>query len=447
METVTIQNVFAKPTGDVFVAGTPIATDWAEGLERLAVKSYEIGQIGEARYLLRVKRREEFIGHSLQKGGLSVQYFRDGEGNIIGRYGDGTTKIENRLAKGVHTNRGEVVDVGDAFVAVRVATGEVVLQRKDGCEPLADDPREQALMAEARNALCEIQKSVEAGQGKAHEEGGRKGIPILRLLKGLNFMPQADTQPHNEGETRSFGPNDTRTLMRAKAGELRWMDADERQKELQRRSGEAQAQSNTKPPTGGEGEAKQKPQTQVTTPPKAVHVGDVTVGGAKVIDHADNIVAVKKPDGTTGTMRREDVDKKQSKEEQMIAMARESKSKAGKERREKDYGKVADEHMQERQAAEDRKFDPDRAAIGETYMREAEAIRQEAKGTPEFQAFQKTVEGWHNGGGLSFEQSFKENIGDDVTRTRTMRKTWNPQTKQAMFELDDRSLRVMFDGK
>ena len=108
-----IQNVYAKPQGDVFVAGTPVEMEWSEGLEPLAVRSYEIREIGQGRYLLRVKRRERMIGHSIvRKSGLSVQYFDDGEGNIIGRYGDGTTKIENWLAKGVHTNRGEVVDVG-----------------------------------------------------------------------------------------------------------------------------------------------------------------------------------------------------------------------------------------------------------------------------------------------------------------------------------------------
>jgi hypothetical protein len=450
---------FGKSNNNSFQKGIELFDQPIEGMSTLFVKDYEIGTVDGKNYLLVDKQNEEYLGLLLNKSGQYVYVFKSGdsviqrseEGEIISRDG-------NWIKKGVMTNEGLIVEIGHSIAVVIDGQGDRKTVFKKSLFPKVED--EDRMMQSAQIYLMELKKGYgntslpnyhKAARKKSFSSflrgigGGSLGStkqPIAQpqqikpfkfdklTFGGRTFGGEGNNEGAREGEVRFFGENDMRILQRGSNGELRWMNADEYQKQLE--------QKGMKNPKSLEEHLKPKDEQQT----KTFKVGEeISHSGEKVtvIDHSQNIVVVEKPDGSKNTFKASEYD--EAKEHENI-----KPEKSAKE--ETDYQKTAEEHEQKNVEQSQLQYEPHPISDGETYNKEAQRIRDEQLSTPEFNEFKNRVEkeGWKYSGGFEFEKATARKTGD-ITVNGTLRRLWIPEQKDYLPYFEDRENIVKYNGE
>jgi hypothetical protein len=174
-------------------------------------KDFETFQHGEDLYLLADKEPLEFIG-SLQTSTGQEYYFQ--KSNITYRYNSNFELIElspNWLKKGIATNKGIVIELGDDLAICKNGEGEKLYFKKS-LLPIETNLELALQENEAIIYRARLHKSLTATTPEI-----KQGAPKFRVSFASPKAQIVPTQEHTEGETRQFGPNDLRQLSRGKA--------------------------------------------------------------------------------------------------------------------------------------------------------------------------------------------------------------------------------------
>ena len=276
-------------------------------------KEFEVYNHQGQSYLLADKEPIEFTG-SLQTPNGNELYFQ--KSNVTYRYNQNLELQEvspNWLQKGIHTNKGTVLEIGDEVAICENGEGKKSYFKKS-LLPMDSTIDIANRELEAVEYTTILQKSLTTTQPI------KTGTPKFRVSFASQKAQIVPTQEHTEGETRQFSQNDTRQLTRGKSGVLRWISIDEKAKlaqakqkaQLDESKGKERQKYNEGTGSGGSGADKIK---------RLFRTGkEILFGGAKakVIDHGDDIIAVRKPDGSTATLRASEYNPEQHQTEKIV---------------------------------------------------------------------------------------------------------------------------------
>ena len=295
---------FAKSLNGMIPRGSILSKEpTASNQSPIIAKEFETFIYKGREYLLSDKEPIEFTG-SLQTPNGNELYFQ--KSNITYRYNQNLELQEvssNWLKKGIQTNKGTVLEIGDEIAICENGHGKKSYFKKS-LLPIENDREiiEQEIEAiEYRGrlykSLAGITPTATQSSTPAATTGIKQGVPRWNVSFKSPKAQIVPSQEHTEGEIRQFSANDTRQLTRAKSGMLRWVSVDEKVK-LQQAKQKAQIDESK----GKERKKYEEGTKNKGTLSKLFRIGkEILVGGAKakVVDYGDDIMAVKKPDGKT----------------------------------------------------------------------------------------------------------------------------------------------------
>jgi hypothetical protein len=427
---------FAKSVNGLIPRGSILTTEpTATNQNPIITKEFETYQRKGEIYLLTDKEPLESIG-TIQTPQGNELYFQKSQ--ITYRYNQNLELQEissNWISKGAITNKGRVVEIGDEIVVCE-NNGEIKPFLKKSLLPI-ETPLEIANQERsAVEYMGRLEKSLNAMSPAMPRQQNDK--PKYKMSFANQKAQAVPVQEHTEGETRQFGQNDSRQLSRSKSGVLRWLSVDEKIKQQQEKQKQAQEQS----------KAKEKQKYEEGTKDygairKLFRIGrNVLVGGenAEVIDYGNDIVAVKKGDGTTVTIRASEhindqpargISQRNVEHENPEDVARREREKRGKQ-------SALDTDIHEN-------------VPRNKYYEEQQAIIEDQKSLPEYQKFQSEQEkdGWTKDIATPFryvkDVSFVSSMGN--LRTGTAEKVWRPEKKDFDYYFDGQGFNVNYEGK
>ncbi len=477
--------LYGIPEGGSFRKGAELSETGAAGTLPVLVKSFETATIEGKTYLLAEKPVESYIGCVPDRRGGYTYLFKSGNQIIQRDTTGNAIPTGDWIAAGVRTNLGRVVETGEKVAVIEDETGKRFTAFRKSLSPVLDDseamhkaetfrmelekslniPRRRGARQEHSDFVARAKGWIKTPKAAMPTAPARPAAPAqpakpaqpaapaapaapaggFRLPrvkvnwgKGIEVegeQPKSETpsgkisfgglkaterQPQ-EGDTRSFGVNDMRTLKRASNGELRWMNADELREENEKIR--AQAKAEGKDVTQPEA----KPERQFRVGDTIPHNGDMV----QVVDHSDSLIAVKKPDGTTETVPKSQYNPQaeQEKAEQVEKPAQ-----------------AENEHPQH-----DTRLEPHPDATGETHQREIERIWDEQTQTEGYKAFQARNEkgGWKREGESPFEFTKEHSlkVSDHVFLNERMRRVWLPEKNDYTTTFNDRPITLSYNGE
>ena len=421
--------------GDTLSRGTELSSEPLADSIPLILKSHEFGSIKGKTYLLVDKTVDTFLGSAPSREHGNVYFFKSENGCII--VSDIQGKIleiaGSWLQKGAKTNEGLVIECGDQVALVDNGIGRKVF-RKSQLRPANDYQREIQVIGESADFFIELRKRLEPDTQQSTIPRVKIGFNAGKFK--LNLNPEA--QPA-EGTMKQFGPNDTRKLMRTPDGAMRWMNADEEKKELERR------QQKKTESVQNEGTPKSANQFRIGQ--------EIPYKGEKVqiVSYADNIVAFKKEDGSTGTLKATDYDR----EAENKSIAKKQAAVPLREAVDKKHGKMTEIYQQnaldekhQRQQERALEFEPHPESVGEKYQEEVNRIHNEQILTPEYKEFkEKLSAGWNQLDDFNFQKEVEWEQEGWFKIHFTMNRTWMPEKKSYLVSVNDRPIHLTYKGE
>ncbi len=427
---------FAGPVqGDTLSRGIELSTKQTDSSIPLILKSHEVGFINGRPYLLVDKTIDTFLGSAPSREHGNVYFFKSENDCIIVSDIQGTILeiAGSWLQKGAKTNEGPVIECGDQVALVDTESGRKVF-RKSQLRPVNDYQREAQKIGEATDFFITLRKRLEPNTQEPITSKVKIGFSGGRFKLNLN----PEIQPA-EGTTKQFGPNDTRKLMRTPDGAMRWMNADEEKKELERRqqkkTGEVQ------------NEGIQRPAAQFRIGQEIPYKGEKV----QVISYAENIVAFKKEDGTTGTLKATEYDH----DAESKAAAKKQSVQTSTEAKNKQHGKMTEIYQQNaldekrrRQQERALQFEPHPSSEGEKYREEVNRIHNEQILTPEYKQFKEQLPaGWNQLDDFNFQKEVEWEQEGWFKIHFTMNRTWIPEKKSYTVSFNDRPIHLTYKGE
>jgi hypothetical protein len=427
---------FAKSTSGTIPRGSILESEsTADNQSPVIVKEFEVFLHKGTSYLLADKEPIEFMG-SLQTPEGNNLYFQ--KSNITYRYNQAIELIEvspNWLSKGIQTNKGIVVEIGDEIAICKNGDGEKPYFKKS----LLPIETEREAIDQELNTLeyrGRLFKSLTAA------EPIKTGAPKFKVSFASQKAQIVPAQEHHEGETRQFSANDTRQLQRGKSGQLRWISVDEKVKLQQAKQKAEQDQSKTRERAKYEEGSNTGRRTGIIS--KLFRTGkEIIVGGVKgkVIDYGNDIIAVEKPDRTTVTIRASEYNPE--KQSEHVTSERTSTAESPEE--------LARNEKTNRKEQEQLSTDVHSSTSRNKYYDEQQSIIKEQKELPEYQKFQSEQEkdGWSKDIATPFrfvkDISFVSTMGN--LRSGTAEKVWRPEKKDYDYYFEGQGFDVAYQGK
>lgn len=409
---------YAIPENGKILKGAVLYDEPIDAGVPVLLKSYEAERIGENTILLVDKEEEQFLGSTISKSGQIEHYFSVRGRNSVLRKGMLVPVDPSWIEKGVRTNRGIVVEVGEDIAIVQSGTA-IKPFLKSSLAP-EDAPAEL------------IEKSFQAWQfGESLRKHMSTGTPISPKVSGVKWSLGTSGKEGQEVETRTFGNGDTRILKRTAGGMLRWFNSDPEQVAAQNK--------------------KTAPEEHAPTPKTAEFVvgQNIPYRGetVEVVAHSANVVAYRDANGKVGTFYTH-------------KYADEDHKPRAERSGDKDYVGVSDRHTKARQEQELLQNRPSSKSDWQNRLEEERKLADKTLATPEYQAFVKAHEegwkdngvpktsshhwdGWTEHGMYEFERSVEV---PDLGRI-TVKHTWNPAKKDFFLTLNDRPVDVTYEGK
>lgn len=383
---------FAEPMGNgKIIKGTILHTTQQPHTLPILSREHEHTEIDNTYYLLVDTEPLEFLGAVPKKNEGLSKIFKSTHGTIINVTPTEVIETQvNWIRKGIQCNKGTIIEVGEAIAIVRDPSGKPTPFKKSTLQPIETIDSEAILKAHAFS--LEIKKAIATGQN----------------FPNLN-------QQATEGTTKQFGRNDTRRLGRGKDGKLRWMDADEYEKEVTSRQGKTPVQEQRKFKVGE----------------------NISYKGeeVKVLDHSDKLVAYKKADGTTGTFEantynEEGEDKKTEGKPKSMTLGNFDPKKKPIDAA-KEVGEARPKPIGEE-------------APPNAWYKEHQRIIDEAVTEPEYEAFVKSAEAedYRKEGNFEYSKTVKHEDS-----TYELQKFYNTETKKTDFAIDGVQTKVTYDGQ
>lgn len=462
---------YVKTTERIIGKGTRLYSELtpSENLAAVILSDFEVGEIDGIPFSLITKSAAEYQGCTpRQPHGYS--YFYKSTDGIFIHDGNGNLEMQFTIDQGTSTDKGIVVFVGDKLTAVRQPNGIVKNFLKSELKPRMsfidgeEVRRAQEFYHELEKALhihkpskIPIEQRIKPKTAQPMKPlstmlpkpkttkipeppaaGVRQATPTSAAQESQSkpkqgifkkFLSGSRKVEHNipvevgahEGQTKLFGVGDLRTLMRAESGQLRWMSTDEVQDELRRRAGQKAAA------TG-----------EVTHEFKVGQEINFKGEKVKVKDHAHNIIAFERPDGTKGTFKASEYKPE----------GQEPKQEPQKRTKITEYAQEAATERKKREGQARLSLVPSTEAQGETYQREAERIRTQQTNTEEYKTWRAAAdEGWRDNGTFEIEKDVEYDTGEGISIKGTMRQVWNAERKTYDALFNDQSLMLTYGGK
>jgi DNA repair protein RadC/uncharacterized small protein (DUF1192 family) len=429
---------YAFPSDEYFQKGSQLFSEHLKGSLPILPASYEAEAINDTWYLLIDRPVEEYLGCTPQRSGGYLYHFKSVAGNLIARSDDGRTlHYSNWIKPGAISTAGKIIEVGESIVVVESPIGKRSTIAKSTLSPYVDPNIEANKVLKAFQYSLELKKSLAAAPAAPSPSSTPSPSPKPELtgIKWNFGKPKGgDTIPAEkvaqEGETKQFGPFDIRKLVSTAKGKLRWMNADEERKAMQEKN--KQIPVNT--PDNKNGGVVRTFRTGEKIPFNGNEV--------EVVSHAENIVAFKKDDGSTGTFKANEYDETKHSTE-----TKPHSDETKRRNSETKYEDVAAAHKQDVDEQARLKHRPSGKADWETEMREKNRITEEARQNPEYQKFKKETE---NDGYTSIGGDFlfrKIAILQPENQRLELEKLWIPEEMRASFSINGRSMKVVHNGE
>ena len=433
---------FAKSLNGMIPRGSILSKEpTASNSIPVIAKEFEVFNHENQSYLLADKEPLEFTG-SIQTQAGSELYFK--KSNVTYRYDQNLELQEvssNWLTTGTRTNQGTVIEIGDEVAVCENGHGKKPYFKKSllPIENEIDVINQEIAALEYQGRLRKALAGTTTAPAASITPGIKQGTPKWRVSFASQKAQIVPSQEHTEGEIRQFSPSDTRQLTRAKSGMLRWVSVDEKVK-LQQAKQKAMANESK----GKERQKYEEGTKNKGTLSKIFRIGkEILVGGAKakVVDYGDDIVAVKKPDGSTGTIRASEYSEGHS---DLHNIPITEKPKESPE-------ETAKEEIGNRENQKKLDTDLHEDMPRNKYYSEQQAIIKEQSAIPEYQTFQdeQSKDGWTKDIATPFrfvkDISFVSSLGN--LRSGTAEKVWRPEKKDYDYYFEGQAFDVSYQGK
>jgi hypothetical protein len=425
---------FAKSMNGLIPRGSILSLEpTASNQTPIIAKEFEVFTHKDQNYLLTEKEPLEFTG-SLQTPQGNEIYFQ--KSNITYRYNQDLELQEvspNWLKEGIKTNKGIVLELGDEIAICKNGEGAKSYFKKS----LLPIESEREILDQELKALEYRGRLYKSLAGVT--PGIKQGAPRWNVSFKGQKAQIVPSQEHTEGEIRQFSANDTRQLTRAKSGLLRWVSVDEKVK-LQQAKQKAQIEES-------KGKERKKYEEGTKEPgllKKLFRIGkELFIRGEKatVIDYGDDIIAVKKQDGKTTTIRASEYNPEhhESTRNPVPTSTEESPEETRrKEMKSRSTQRILDTDLHEETPRN-------------KYYDEQQAIIKEQSELPEYQKFQKEQEknGWTKDIATPFrfvkDISFVSSLGN--LRSGTAEKVWRPEKKDYDYYFEGQGFDAVYQGK